>query len=62
MQEQYDYIIIGGGVVGCMVARWLSRYEGKILLIDKAADIGMGVSSANTAIVHAGYDPLPGTF
>ena len=49
MQEQYDYIIIGGGVVGCMVARWLSRYEGKILLIDKAADIGMGVSSANTA-------------
>ena len=61
MQEQYDYIIIGGGVVGCMVARWLSRYEGKILLIDKAADIGMGVSSANTAIVHAGYDPLPGT-
>ena len=61
MQEKYDYIIIGGGVVGCMIARWLSRYEGKVLLIEKEADVGMGCSSANTAIVHAGYDPLPGS-
>lgn len=61
MQEKYDYIIIGGGVVGCMIARWLSRFEGKVLLIEKQADIGMGCSSANTAIVHAGYDPLPGS-
>ena len=51
MQNKYDYIIIGGGVVGAMIARWLSRYEAKILLIEKA-DIGMGSSSANTAIVH----------
>ncbi len=61
MQEKYDYIVIGGGVVGAMIARWLSRYEGKLLLIEKEADIGMGCSSANTAIVHAGYDPLPGS-
>lgn len=61
MQEKYDFIIIGGGVVGCMIARWLSRYEGSVLLIEKEADIGMGCSSANTAIVHAGYDPLPGS-
>ena len=61
MQEKYDYIVIGGGVVGAMIARWFSRYEGKLLLIEKEADIGMGCSSANTAIVHAGYDPLPGS-
>ncbi len=61
MQEKYDFIVIGGGVVGCMIARWLSRYEGKVLIIEKEADIGMGCSSANTAIVHAGYDPLPGS-
>ena len=61
MQEKYDYIVIGGGVVGAMIARWLSRYEGRLLLIEKEADIGMGCSSANTAIVHAGYDPLPGS-
>jgi glycerol-3-phosphate dehydrogenase len=61
LAEQYDVIIIGGGVVGAMVARFLSRYRLQILLLEKEADIGMGASSANSAIVHAGYDPLPGT-
>lgn len=61
MPEKFDFIIIGGGVVGSILARWLSRYEGKVLLIEKESDICMGSSSANTAIVHAGYDPLPGS-
>ncbi len=59
--ESYDVIVIGAGVVGCMIARWLSRYALRVLLIEKEADIGMGASSANSAIVHAGYDPVPGT-
>lgn len=59
--KKYDLVIIGGGVVGCMIARFLSRYQLDILLIEKEADIGMGASSANSAIVHAGYDALPGT-
>ncbi len=59
--ESYDFIVIGGGVVGSMVARWLSRYEGKVLLIEKDADIGMGSTCANSAIVHAGYDPMSGS-
>ena len=59
--KKYDVIIIGAGVVGCMVARFLSRYKLDILLIEKEADVGMGASSANTAIVHAGYDPVPGS-
>lgn len=61
MVPVYDFIVIGGGVVGCMLARFLSRYQGSILLIEKEQDIGMGASSANSAIVHAGYDPVPGT-
>ena len=44
-----------------MVARFLSRYQLHVLLIEKEADVGMGASSANSAIVHAGYDPVPGT-
>ncbi len=61
MANSYDVIVIGGGVVGCMIARNLSRYQLSILLIEKEADIGMGATSANSAIVHAGYDPLPGS-
>jgi len=57
----YDFIVIGGGVVGCLLARCLSRYEASVLLLEKESDIGMGASSANSAIVHAGYDPVPGT-
>jgi glycerol-3-phosphate dehydrogenase len=59
--EQFDVIIIGGGVVGCMAARFLSRFDLDILVIEKDADIGMGASSANSAIIHAGYDPTPGS-
>lgn len=61
MPDTFDVIIIGGGVVGCMTARALSRYRLSVLLIEKEADIGMGASSANSAIIHAGYDPVPGT-
>lgn len=61
MTQSYDIIIIGAGVVGSLIARSLARYQLEILLIEKEADIGMGASSANSAIVHAGYDPMPGT-
>lgn len=59
--QSFDLIIIGGGVVGCMVARYLSRYQLKILLIEKESDVCCGTSAANSALVHPGYDPLPGT-
>jgi glycerol-3-phosphate dehydrogenase len=61
MSENYDVIIIGAGIVGGMVARFLSKYELDILWIEKESDVGMGTSSANTAAIHAGYNALPGT-
>ena len=61
MRDKYDVIIIGGGVVGCMTARFLSRYKLDILLIEKEEDIGSVTSAANTALVHPGYDPVPGS-
>ncbi len=61
MPEKYDIIIIGAGVVGSMVARFLSRYDLKILHIEKEDDVCTGSTSANTAIIHAGYNALPGT-
>ncbi len=57
----YDVIIIGAGVVGCAVARELSRYEVKACVIDKCEDVCCGTSKANSAIIHAGYDVAEGS-
>lgn len=61
MEPVLDVIIVGGGVIGCAVARELSRRRADVLLLEKTADICNGQSKANTAIVHGGYDALPGT-
>ena len=57
----YDVIIIGGGVVDCAVARFLSRFQAKTMLLEKTNDICNGQSKANTAIIHGGYDCKPHT-
>ena len=57
----YDVIIIGGGVVGCAVARELSRSRAEVLLIDKECEVGFGTSKANSGIIHAGHHSDPAT-
>lgn len=57
----YDVIIIGAGVTGAFISRNLSFYKLKVLLIDKENDVGNVTSNANSAIIHSGYDPLPGS-
>ncbi|MCR4644484.1 MAG: NAD(P)/FAD-dependent oxidoreductase [Oscillospiraceae bacterium] len=59
--DQYDVIIIGAGVIGCATARYLSRYDLRILVLEKEEDVCSGTSKANSGIVHAGFDALPGT-
>ena len=56
-----DIIIIGAGVSGCAIARELSRYQTKILVLEKEEDVCCGTSKANSAIVHGGFDAEPGT-
>lgn len=56
-----DIIIIGAGVTGSFLARKLSQYDLKVLVIEKENDVGNVTSMANSAIVHSGYDPLPGS-
>ena len=51
----YDIIIIGGGVIGCCIARTLSKYDLKICLLEKDADIACGTTKGNSGVVHAGY-------
>lgn len=57
----YDLIIIGAGIVGCSIAREISRYQVKTLLLEKEADVACGTSKSNSAIIHAGYDAKPGS-
>lgn len=56
-----DVIVIGGGIVGCSVARELSRYKTDILVLERGNDVSVGTTKANSGIVHGGYDAMPGT-
>lgn len=57
----YDVVVVGGGVVGCAVARALSHHRVSVLLLEARNDLGAGTSKANTAILHTGFDATPGS-
>ena len=57
----YDVAIIGAGVIGALTARELSKYKLSVALLEAANDVAMGASKANSGIVHAGFDAMPGT-
>lgn len=59
--KQYDAVVIGGGILGCMTARNLRRWNISVLLLEKEEDVCMGITRANSAIVYAGYDNKPGS-
>ena len=57
----YDVVVIGAGVIGCAVARELSKYKLKVLVLEKESDVCSGTSKANSGIIHAEFDAEPGT-
>lgn len=57
----YDVAIIGAGIIGASIFRELTKYNLKVVVIDKENDVSMGTTKANSAIIHAGYDPKVGT-
>jgi len=59
--RDYEIIIIGAGVSGAAIARELSRYQVKCLVLEKEEDVCCGTSKANSAIIHAGYDASHGS-
>lgn len=59
--RHFDIAIVGAGITGCAIARQLSRYRLDIALIEAGNDIALGSTKANGGLVHAGYDPAPGT-
>ena len=61
MTETFDIAIVGAGITGCAITRQLARYDLSICVVEAANDIALGASKANGGLVHAGYDPVPGT-
>ena len=61
MRDSFDVLIIGGGAVGCAIARELSRYKLRIAVLEKEADVTAGTSGRNSAVVHAGFNNRPGS-
>ncbi|MFJ4857121.1 NAD(P)/FAD-dependent oxidoreductase [Streptomyces sp. NPDC088730] len=59
--EDYDVTVIGAGVVGTAIARELARHRVRTALVEASDDIGNGTSKANTAILHTGFDAVPGS-
>ena len=60
MKRHFDVIVIGGGVIGALTLRELSRYNLKLLLLEAGNDLASGATRANSAIIHAGYDRYRG--
>ena len=57
----FDVAVIGGGVTGAFIARELSRYQLKLVILEKENDVALGATRANSAIVHAGFDAKAGS-
>jgi glycerol-3-phosphate dehydrogenase len=57
----HDVAVIGGGVVGVTLARALSRYQLDVILLERDAEVGFGVSKANSGIIHSGIHADPAT-
>jgi glycerol-3-phosphate dehydrogenase len=57
----FDVVVIGAGVVGGFVARELSKYKLNVAIVERASDVALGATRANSAIVHAGFDAKEGS-
>jgi glycerol-3-phosphate dehydrogenase len=57
----YDFVVVGAGIVGSAIARVLAGYDHRVALVEARDDVGEGTSKANTALLHTGFDAKPGT-
>jgi L-2-hydroxyglutarate oxidase LhgO len=59
--DRVDVIVIGAGIVGLAAARALARSGHDLLILERAAAIGTGISSRNSEVIHAGLYYTPGS-
>jgi len=61
MKRECNIAIIGGGIIGCSLARALSERLGGVVLVEKESNVGLHTSGRNSGVVHSGFNPRPGT-
>lgn len=59
--ERFDIAIVGAGVAGACVARECARFKADVVVLEAGLDVAGGATRANSGIVHAGFDPAPGS-
>jgi glycerol-3-phosphate dehydrogenase len=52
--DEANIVIIGGGVVGCAIARSLAERWDDVFLLEALPRLGMGASSRNSGVIHSG--------
>ncbi len=60
-KDRFDVVVVGGGIIGCAIARELTRYRLRVVLVEKECEIGFGTSKSNSGIIHAGHHGSPDT-
>ncbi len=48
----YDTVVIGGGIIGAMIGRELSKFQGRFAVLEKETFPGFGVSKASLSQIH----------
>ncbi len=61
MNRQYNIVIIGGGIVGCSLARELGKRFKKIVLLEKEHVVAFHTSGRNSGVFHSGFNQKSGT-
>jgi len=61
-EKRFDIAVIGGGVVGCAIARELTKYRQSVVILEKECDVALGTSGRNSGVSHAGFYVPTGTY
>jgi len=57
----FDVAVIGGGVIGCAIARELAKWKISVVLLEKEEDVAVHTSSRNDGMIHDGFAAKPGS-
>jgi L-2-hydroxyglutarate oxidase len=60
--KKFDYIIIGGGIVGLSTALKLQEADRKVLILEKEKTVGLHQSGRNSGVLHSGIYYKPDSF